>query len=177
MLSLPLNLGILALAMVALFVLWHYKSIGIDIAKFSADPSIPVLKKLYHQRLLEIQDVDNVLNRDIKLGDNNIENIKLLDIETNYAKPDLQELPASFQKQISKKELQLIKKRMKPGTDLVYNDSGIFYWDIIFATEPTPVSFAYNPKKYISEHPTEFPSYEIYKNNHHFMQKEQRIPV
>jgi hypothetical protein len=173
MLKLPLTLFVVALA-IYLFAYYYYSKTSIS--KFTADPSIPTLKKLYHQRLAEIQDVDKVLDRPITKGRDDIENLTLLPIATNEAVPDLKNdnnvaiMPTAS-------EMILIKKRMKPNTELVKRDNGIFYWDKRFSTEPTPITFAYNPRKFITENPTLFPSYEIYKNNHYFMPKEQRIPV
>jgi|688.fasta_scaffold130468_3 hypothetical protein len=146
------------------------------ISPFTADPPLPVLKKLYHQRLAEIEDVDKVLDRKITKGNENINTLKLLPEEIAYKRPDLKQ-DTTKQIFVNDSELKLIRARMKPGTDLIHNENGIFYWDKRFTTEPTPITFAYDPKKYIIENPTLFPSYEIYKNNHYFMSKEQRIPV
>ena len=168
-------------AIFAMFLLIYliYKTNKNNVTYFSADPPIPVLKKLYHQRLLEIENVDAVLDRPIVQGDHNIENLKLLPEETDYQQPDLQNInqEAIPQNPPNIREMKLIKARMLAGTTLVYINNNIFYWDKQYSTELTPVEFAYNPKKYVTENPTLFPSYEIYKNNHHFMPKEQRIPV
>ena len=153
-----------------------YLNLKKDISTFSADPKLQILQKIHDRREKEMDNVDHVLTRDIKLGNSDIEKLQLLPMHTTCGNfvPGQE---VAIQNNIPPEHLLLIKKRQKEDTSFIINQTGIFYWDKIYQTDPVNINFAINGIKYVTENVNMYPSYEILKNNSQLMEKEQRIPL
>ena len=127
----------------------------------------------YIRQYKELDAINNVLNRPVKPGQKDINNLQASNLQPGiehelsggYAQWDEGTSAATLADEKVDSTLKVLVEDRQPffldGALIIHKDGQKFYWDARYPREPVSLDFAEHPDKYVAEHPTVYPSYVI----------------